>query len=121
MPIVKRGKDKWLVRVFLGRDENGKTKFFNEMVEGKKDDAKAFEAKKKAEFKSGIALEHSKTTVDEYLDKWLEVAAKTRLRERTYEDYVQYLKRYIRPKLGNIQLAKLKALDIQAVYTWMLE
>ncbi len=39
MPIVKRGKDTWLVRIFLGRDENGKTKFFNETVKGKKNDA----------------------------------------------------------------------------------
>jgi integrase len=121
MAIVKKGKDKWLVRVFTGRDENGKTKFFNEVIRGKKDDAKAFEVKKKAELKSGVILEHSKTTLNEYLDKWLNVAAKPRLRERTYEDYIQYLNRYIRPKIGKIELSKLKPLDIQAVYTWMLE
>ncbi len=121
MPIVKKGKDKWLVRVFIGRGENGKTKFFNEIVLGKKDDAKAFEAKKKAELKSGVALEHSKTTVGEYLDKWLEVAAKPRLKERTFEDYEQYLKRYIRPRIGKLLLSKLKPLDIQAIYTWMLD
>ncbi len=121
MPVVKKGKDKWLVRVFIGRDENGRTKFFNEIFQGKKDDAKAFEAKKRAELKSGVVLEHSKTTIDEYLDKWLEVAAKPRLKERTFEDYEQYLQRYIRPKIGNLLLSKLKPLDIQAVYTLMLE
>lgn len=121
MPIVKKDKDKWLVRVFIGRDENGKTKFFNEIFLGRKEDAKAFEAKKKSELISGVALEHSQITVGEYLDKWLEVAAKPRLKERTYEDYEQYLKRYIRPRIGKLKLSKLKPLDIQAVYTWMLQ
>lgn len=121
MAITKKGKDKWLVRIFTGRDEEGKTKQFNEVVYGKKEDAKAFEAKKKAELKSGVILEHSKTTIDEYLDRWLAVGAKSRVRERTYEDYTQYLKRYIRPKIGKVELSKLKPLDIQAIYSGMLE
>lgn len=121
MPVIKRGKDKWLVRVFLGRDESGKTKFFNEIFYGKKKDADAFEAKKKSELVSGVALTHSSVTVNEYLDKWLLVAAKPRLKERTYEDYGQYLKRYIRPRIGKLKLSKLKPLDIQGIYTWMLE
>ena len=41
MPVVRRGKDKWLIRIFLGRDENGKTQFFNETFQGKKKDAEA--------------------------------------------------------------------------------
>jgi integrase len=120
MPIVKKGKDKWLVRVFLGRDETGKTKFFNENFEGKKKDAIAFEAKKKAELISGVALTHSNISVSEYLDKWLEVSAKPRLKERTFDDYVQIMIRYVRPRIGKVKLSKLKPLDIQAVYTWML-
>lgn len=90
------------------------------MFAGKKEDAKVFMSKKKSELISGVALDHSKTTIDEYLDKWLEVSAKPRLKERTYEDYDQYLKRYIRPRIGKLKLSKLKPLDIQAVYTWML-
>ena len=69
MPVIKRDRDKWLVRVFLGRDENGKTKFFNEIFYGKKKDADAFEAKKKSELVSGVSLTHSNVTIDEYLDK----------------------------------------------------
>jgi integrase len=121
MAIVKRGKDRWMVRVFLGRGEGGKTQFFNEVVIGNKEAAKAFEAKKKAELKSGVVLHHSKTTVDEYLDRWLEIAAKPRLRERTFEDYKQYLRRYIVPEVGKVMLSKLRPLDIQSVYSKMLD
>jgi integrase len=120
MPIVKRGKDTWLVRIFLGRDENGKTKFFNETVKGKKSDAEKLETKKKRELDLGIFIDHSKITVDEYLDKWFEVSAKPRLKHRTYEDYIEYMKRYVRPTLGKRLLAKIKPLDIQAVYSEML-
>lgn len=58
-------------------------------------------------------------TVDEYLDKWLETAARPRLRQRTYEYYVEMLKRYVRPILGNRKLSDLRPLDIQALYTHM--
>ena len=121
MPIIKRGKDTWLVRIFLGRDENGKTRFFNETVKGKKKDADALETKKKRELDLGIFIEHSKITVDEYLDKWFEVSAKPRLKYRTYEDYIEYMKRYVRPAIGKKQLSKIKPLDIQAIYSGMLE
>lgn len=121
MPIIKRGTDTWLVRIFLGRDENGKTRFFNETVKGKKKDAEKLETKKKRELDLGIFIEHSKITVGEYLDKWFEVSAKSRLKHRTYEDYVEYMKRYVRPAIGNKQLSKIKPLDIQAVYSQMLK
>lgn len=120
MSLEKKGKDKWLVRVYCGRDENGKVKHFNEMFYGSKKQARAFEAVKKAELRSGVVLEHSNATVNEYLDKWLKISAKPRLKERTFEDYTDYLHRYVRPKIGKIKLSKLKPLDIQAIYTEML-
>ncbi len=121
MPIVQRGKDTWQVRIFLGRDKNGKTRFFNETLKGKKKDAETLETKKKREIDLGFFIEHSKITVSEYLDKWLEVAAKPRLKERTYEDYVEYVKRYMRPAIGQIPMSKIKPLDIQAFYTSLIE
>lgn len=121
MTLVKRGKDTWQVRIFLGRDETGRTKFFNETVKGRRKDAEILHTKKKREIDMGIFVEHSKITVDEFLDKWLEVAAKPRLRARTLEDYSEYLKRYVRPVLGKKELAKLKPLDIQAFYSSLLD
>lgn len=34
--IIPRGKDTWLVRVFIGRDENGKRKYHNKTIHGGK-------------------------------------------------------------------------------------
>jgi integrase len=121
VPIVKRGKETWQVRIFLGRDINGKTRFFNQTVKGKRKDAERLETKKKSEIDTGIFVEHSKITVDEYLNKWFEVAARPRLRARTFEDYVDYMKRYVRPMVGRKRLESLKPLDLQLLYTTMLE
>src|SRR5687768_627371 len=121
MAITNRGKDTWLVRIFIGRDSNGKRRYFNETVKGKKKDAQEFETRKKSELNAGISIDHSRITVDEYLDKYFEISAKSRLKERTFEDCLEYMKRYVCPALGTKQLSKIKPLDIQAIYTKMLE
>lgn len=120
MTIVKRGKDAWQVRIFLGRDQNGRTQFFNETVKGKRKDAERFENNKKRELELGIAVQHAKVSLNEYLDKWFKISAGPRLRERTYEDYVEYMRRYVRPSLGEKRLDKIRPLDIQSVYSRML-
>ena len=66
-------------------------------------------------------LEHATTTLGDYLDRWLRDAAKSRVSERTHEDYTHLLKRHIRPALGKKTLAALKPLDIQSIYTAMRE
>ncbi len=34
--LIDKGNDKWLVRVFLGCDENGKVKLHNKTIKGKR-------------------------------------------------------------------------------------
>ena len=37
--IIPRGEDTWLVRIFMGRDGNGKRRYLNKTIRGKKKDA----------------------------------------------------------------------------------
>ena len=60
-------------------------------------------------------------TLNEYLDPWLETAAKPRLREKSYRSYESLLRRYVRPSLGARNLAAICPLDIQAVYQQLVE
>lgn len=64
----------------------------------------------------GIFIEPSSLTVNEYLTKWLEVAARPRVSRRTADGYAGLLERYIRSPLGQGRLNKLQPLDIQKVY-----
>ena len=66
-------------------------------------------------------LTGDRITLDQYLDHWLRAAAKPRLRERTYTDYDEMLTRYVRPVIGRKVLSNVRPLDIQSLYSDMLE
>ncbi len=118
--IVDRGKRNFVVRIFLGRD-GGKRRYLNKPVHGSRKDAEKTLTAMLRERDLGTLVEPVRMTVNEYLDQWLEGAAKTRVRQRTYEGYKDLADRYLRPDLGPRQLSKLTPLEIQAVYSKMLE
>lgn len=119
--IIPRGEDTWLVRVFMGRDGKGKRRYLNKTVKGKKKDAQDYLSKTLAAISTGTFVEPSPLTIDEYLDKWLEAAARPRVSRRTADGYAGLLDRYIRVPLGQKRLDQLQALDIQKVYGEMLK
>jgi integrase len=114
--IINRGDKKWVIRIFLGRDSNGKRKYFNHTLSGTKKDAQKYLTQKLREKDLGEFIESSALSLSEYLDNWLESAAKPRLRPQTYESYKYHLKKYIRPELGATRLSNLKAIHIQKLY-----
>ena len=118
--IIKRGES-WLVRVFLGRDTNGKRKFHNKTVKGTKKDAQKALNSMLRDADLGLLGNSQKQTLNEYLDVWLETIAKPRLQYRTFKDYGDLLRRYVRESLGNTKLSDLKAVHIQKLYGEMLE
>lgn len=114
--IIPRGEGTWLVRIFMGRDGKGKRRYLNKTVKGKKKDAQDYLSKALAAISTGTFVEPSPLTVGEYLDKWLEAAARPRVSRRTADGYAGLLDRYIRGPLGGKRLDGLRALDIQKVY-----
>jgi len=119
--IIKRGDNTWLVRIFTGRDAQGKRRYLNKTVRGTKKDANTYLSNTLAAMSTGAFVEPVKLTVDEYLNKWLELAAKPRLRERTLDDYSEKLNRYVRPVIGAQRLSDVRSLDVQAVYSTMAD
>lgn len=120
--IIKRGENKFLVRVFLGRDQQtGKRNYLNKTIRGTKKDAQKWLNATLREIDLGIFVEPAAESVNAFLDKWLEAAAKPRLRQRTYEDYQSLLRRYVRDELGKLKLSALRPLDIQSLYSKMQE
>jgi integrase len=84
--IIKRG-DSWTVRIFLGRDTDGKRKYFNKTIHGTKKDAQKYLTAKLREKDLGVFIEPASIGLTEYLDKWLNEIAKPRLRESTFSSY----------------------------------
>jgi integrase len=119
--IIKRGERTWLVRIFQGRDQNGKRGYVNKTVHGTKKDAEKYLSATLTAISTGTFVEPSALTLDGFLDNWLESAARPRVSERTFAEYTALLKRYVREPLGSKKLAGLRPLDIQALYSAMQE
>jgi integrase len=118
--LVPRGERTWLVRVFLGRDpQTGKRRYHNHTINGNKKTAQGYLNGVLRELDLGTFVEPSVVTVQEYLDKWLEVAAKPRLTELTFQHYEDLLRRYVRPAIGEAKLGSIKPLNIQSIYSEM--
>jgi len=115
--IVGRGRHRWLVRVFLGRDhETRQRRYHSRIVRGPVRHAQTYLNKVLREHDLGRQVDGSHVTLNEYLDRWLETAAKPGLREKSYRGYESLLRRQVRPVLGDRNLASVCPLDIQAAY-----
>ena len=120
--IVGRGGHRWLVRVFLGRDrETRQRPYHSRTVHGPIRQAQSYLNRVLREHDLGRHVEGAEITLDEYLDRWLETAAKPRLREKSYRSYESLLRRYVRPSFGARNLAAICPLDIQSVYQQLVE
>ena len=118
--LIDKGNDKWMVRIFLGRDEKGKTKYHSKTVKGKKA-AQAYMIKMSAKKNEGILIDSGKIKLKDHMELWLNTVVKNRVRERTYLDYKSRTDLYITPAIGDVRLDKLKPENIQALYNNMLE
>ncbi|POB09495.1 tyrosine-type recombinase/integrase [Sulfobacillus sp. hq2] len=120
--IISRGDRTWLIRIFIGRDpKTGKRKYLNKTVHGTKKEAQQELNALLRDQDTGTLVTTQRITLNEYLDQWLEAAAKPRLRPQTSEDYKAILNRYVRQPLGYRRLSTIQPLDLQKLYSEMLE
>ena len=74
--IIGRSPRTWVVRVYVGRDrETKKRKYLNKTIHGGLRDAQAHLNRMLGERDLGRNLDSSKRTLNQYLDRWLEVSA----------------------------------------------
>jgi integrase len=120
--IIARGDRRWLIRVYLGRDqETNKRNYHNRTIHGTMREAQAYLTRKLRERDLGRDLEGAKISLNEYLDRWLETAVRPRVRAKTFQDYQGILRRYVRPILGERVLTEMRPLDLQTMYQQMSE
>lgn len=117
-----RGRHRWLVRVFVGRDhETRRRRYLSRTVHGPIRQAQSYLTKVLRERDLGRRVEGITVTLDEFLDRWLDTAAKPKLRDKSYESYESLLRRYIRPVLGGRILSAVTPLDVQDGYQKMID
>ncbi len=117
--IVKRGDNTWYIRIFLGRDANGKRKYFNKTIHGTKKDAQKYLTAKTREKDLGIFVEPALMPLNEFLDRWLSEIAQNKLRARTFDTYQSLLNCHVRKILGAKRLSDIQAYEVQKLYNDM--
>jgi integrase len=119
--IIRRGASTWLVRIYVGRDrETQKRKYIGKSIHGGLRAAQAHLNRMLAERDLGRNIRSSRQTFGQYLDHWLEISARPRLRAKSFRDYSSLLARYVQPRLGARPLGELLAAEIQALCSELL-
>ena len=107
--IVKRGQSSWRIKLDVGRSAEGRRITRYRTVRGTKAQAQAALARLLIAHDEGTLVEPSKATVAEYMRSWIETAAnRADVSPKTAERYRQLIERQIAPRIGKLELQKLK-------------
>jgi integrase len=116
--ITKRGKNSYSIAISLGKDAaTGKYKYQWVSVKGTKREAEKHLAELIHQLDNGTYIKPGKTTLAEYLERWLKEYSWPNLAPRTTEGYESIIHRHIIPALGKIPLIQLKPEHLQRYYS----
>ncbi|MFC1944888.1 tyrosine-type recombinase/integrase [Chloroflexota bacterium] len=116
--ITKRGKNSYSIAISLGKEAStGKYKYQWVSIKGTKKDAEKRLAELLHQLDNGTFMKPGKTTLGEYLERWLKEYAWPNLAPRTAEGYESIVRCHLVPALGGILLTKLKPEHLQRYYS----
>jgi len=116
--IVKRSKVSYSIAISLGKDATtGKYKYSWHTVQGTKKDAEKRLIELLHQLNTGTFMKPNKTTVAEYLERWLKDYVWPNLSPRGFERYESIARVHLIPSLGSITLTQLKTEHLQKHYT----
>jgi integrase len=115
--VRKRGKDSYSIAVSLGRDPaTGKYKYVWVGVKGNKREAERRLSELLHRLDTGAFVSPSKTTVADYLRRWLQEYVRPNLSPRGFERYESIARVHLIPSLGAIALTQLRPEHLQRHY-----
>ncbi|MEF2072368.1 tyrosine-type recombinase/integrase [Consotaella aegiceratis] len=114
--IRERSPGKWAIIVDLPDPTTGKRRRKWHSFEGTKRQAQEECARLVSLIRHGGYAEPTKTTLAQYLDRWLD-HVKTSVSPKTHERYAEIARKNIVPLLGEVTLSKLKTERIDAAWT----
>lgn len=118
--IRERSPGRWAIILEVRDDATGKRKRRWHSFQGTKRKAQDECARLITELKNGNALEPNKSTVAQFLGRWIE-HIKTQVTPKSHERYAGIVKQNLIPALGAVRLNKLKPVQISAAYAAALE
>ncbi len=120
--VIDKGETRkghaWHLRVFVGRDGDGKRKYVSQTFYGTRKQAEK-ELRRLLGEKDGLSVVTNETFAN-YYERWLDVYSTT-VRPSTFRVVKSYAKNYFIPLLGNKKMTKINTLDIQGVVNHMIK
>ena len=113
--IRERSPNRFAIVIEMRDPETGRRKRKWHSFSGTKREAQIECARLISEVKVGTYIEPSKTTLAQFLDRWLD-DVRSRVTPKTHERYAQICRKNIAPFLGAVALAKLKPEQISEAY-----
>jgi integrase len=118
--IKQRGKKTWRVRIYLGRDGDGKQKVHSETIHGKREDAEAYATLKIHKIQFGGEVPRARDArFKTILDKWWETKQAT-ISASSRDVYEKELRLYVRPHFEQKRLRAITADSLQEFYNRQL-
>jgi integrase len=117
--ICERGKGNWYAVIDDPTTKQRKRKWIKLEAKGKKE-AEIQKAKLITQLDQGTYIDPKKTTLAEYLQRWL-TAIKPNISARTFERYSEVIRVNINPLLGRVTLKNLTGLAVADAYAKALE
>lgn len=120
MSIRKRGKKSWEITIEVGTNAAGKRIREYVSIKGKKSDAERKEREILSRLDKGLPLEDGKTTVSDFMRRWLNNHVAVNTRPKTQQFYEMVNRLYVEPVIGDRVLKNLTPEDIQKVIRGVL-
>jgi integrase len=117
--LRERSPGHWAIILDIPDPNTGKRRRKWHSFKGTKRQAQIESARLISVVQAGSYLEPSKTTVAEYLEKWLE-HIKSQVSPRTAERYGELARKNIAPLIGSVALTKLTPMAISTAYSTAL-
>lgn len=109
---------KWKLKVFIGRDANGKRRWRSQVVIGTKKQAEARLVEMLQEKNTGKLTPRSTDTVADLVREWL-AHKEGKISARTLANGRRYLNLYVLPSIGRRKLSDLTLREIDQLYATM--
>ena len=119
MGITKLGPGRYRIEIDRGRTLQGKRDRYYETVTGSKKQAQARDRELRRLLDTGVEIEPSKLTVEEWLDQWLRNYAKPAVSARTLKSYKETAAVFT-ASVGSVRLRDLRPEHIQAAIAALL-
>ena len=113
--MVRKKDGKWEARIVVGHKNDGSPIFRYVYAKTQKELNEKL-LRKKNEYHGIELTEDSNMSVGEWLDIWLEKYASLTLRENTLTSYSRVITNYVKPYIGDKQIAFLTSNDLQKLY-----